>query len=96
MLEDGLGDGEDLLDPEEETRRYAMKLIDAESDKGLSIYYVILFWPLSDPYPIKLAASYLLETPLAINIDNKIKPLPLPCYTDLIFSLTHPPLLLIT
>ena len=31
MLEDGLGDGEDLLDPEEETRRYAMRLIDAES-----------------------------------------------------------------
>ncbi len=26
------GDGEDLLDPEEETRKYAMKLIDAESD----------------------------------------------------------------
>ena len=32
MLEDGLGDGEDLLDPEEETRRYAMQLIDAESN----------------------------------------------------------------
>ena len=32
MLEDGLGDGEDVLDPEEETRRYAMRLINAESD----------------------------------------------------------------
>ena len=32
MLEHGLGDGEDLLHPEEETRRYAMRLIDAESD----------------------------------------------------------------
>ena len=40
------------------------------------IYHVILFWPLSDPYPIRLAASYLLETPLAIKIDDKIYPYP--------------------
>ena len=32
MLEDGIGDGEDLLDPEKETRQYAMKMIDAETD----------------------------------------------------------------
>ena len=32
MLEDGLSDGEDVLDPEEEKRHYAMKMIDAEKD----------------------------------------------------------------
>ena len=32
MLEDGLSDGENELDPEEETRTYAMKMIDAEKD----------------------------------------------------------------
>ena len=32
MLEEGLSDGEDKLDPEEETRTYAMKMIDAEKD----------------------------------------------------------------
>ena len=32
MLEDGLGDGEDFLDPEKETRQYALKMIDAETD----------------------------------------------------------------
>ena len=57
------------------------------TDMGLFIYYVILFWPLSDPYPIKLAASYLLKTRLTIKIDNKIYPLPPSCYTDMIFSL---------
>ena len=39
-------------------------------DKGLSIYYVILFWPLSGPFTIKLAASCLLETPIGIRIDK--------------------------
>ena len=51
--------------------------------QGLSKYYVILLWPFSDPYPIKLAASYLLKTPIAIKIDNKIYPHPynvIPCY----------------
>ena len=32
MLEDGLNDGEGEPDPEEETRTYAMKMIDAEKD----------------------------------------------------------------
>ena len=30
MLEDGLSDGEDMLDPEDETRQYAMEMIDVE------------------------------------------------------------------
>ena len=53
------------------------------ADKGLSIYYVILFWPFSDPYPIKLAASYLLETPLPLKLITKCTPYPhhvIPCY----------------
>ena len=32
MLEDGLSDVEDLLDPEEEKRKYALKVSDAKSD----------------------------------------------------------------
>ena len=47
-----------------------------KSYKGLSIYYVILFWPISDPYPIKLAASYLLETPLSLKLITKYTPYP--------------------
>ena len=42
MLEDSLGDGEDLLDPEEETRRYAMRLIDAESDNEGTHYLKVV------------------------------------------------------
>jgi len=57
---------------------------------GAAIYYIIIFRPLSDPYPIKLAASYLLETPLAIKLITKLTPYP---HHDIIFSLTHPPII---
>ena len=42
VLEDGLSDVEDLLDPEEETRKYAMKLIDAESDSVRTQYLKVV------------------------------------------------------
>ena len=58
--------------------------------KGLSIYCVRLFWPFSNPYPIKLAASYLFETPLPLKLITKYTPYPPLCYTDIIFSRTHP------
>merc|ERR1712082_424768 len=42
MLEDGLSDGEDVLDPEEETRQYAMEMIDAEKDSVGTQYLTVI------------------------------------------------------
>ena len=68
MLEDGLGDGEDLLDPEEETRRYAMKLIDAESDNvGTHYLKVVNHMSFSD-YTI-----YTVELPVSQHGTPEVK-----------------------
>ena len=68
MLEDGLGDGEDLLDPEEETRRYAMRLIDAESD-NVGTYYlkVVNHMSFSD------YAIYTVELPVSQHGTPEVK-----------------------
>ena len=68
MLEDGLGDGEDLLDPEEETRRYAMRLIDAESDNvGTHYLKVVNHMSFSD------YAIYTVELPVSQHGTPKVK-----------------------
>ena len=68
MLEDGLGDGEDLLDPEEETRRYAMKLIDAESDNvGTHYLKVVNHMSFSD------YAIYTVELPVSQHGTPEVK-----------------------
>ena len=60
MLEDGLSDVEDLLDPEEETRKYAIKLIDAESDNvGTHYLKVVNYMSFSD------YAIYTVELPVS-------------------------------
>jgi len=33
-------------------------------------------WTISDPYPIRLAASYLLETPFPLKLITKYTPYP--------------------
>ena len=61
MLEDGLMDVEDLLDPEEETRKYAIKLIDAESDSvGTQYLKVVNHMSFSDYaiYTVELPSSH--------------------------------------
>ncbi len=60
MLEDGLGDGEDLSDPEKETRQYAMRMIDAETDNtGTHYLKVVNHMSVSD-YTI-----YTVELPVS-------------------------------
>ncbi len=60
MLEDGLGDGEDLLDPEKEKRQYAMRMKDAETDNvGAHYLKVVNHMSFSD-YSI-----YTVELPVS-------------------------------
>ena len=60
MLEDGLGDGEDLLDPEEEKTKDALKVTDAESDiVGTHYLKVVNHMSFSD------YAIYTVEIPVS-------------------------------
>ena len=68
MLEDGLSDGEDVLDPEEETRQYAMKMIDAEKDNvGAHYLKVINHMSFSD------YAIYTVELPVSKHGTPEVK-----------------------
>ena len=68
MLEDGLSDGEDVLDPEEETRQYAMKMIDAEKDNlGAQYLKVVNHMSFSD-YSI-----YTVELPVSKHGTPEVK-----------------------
>ena len=68
MLEDGLSDVEDLLDPEEETRKYAIKLIDAESDSvGTQYLKVVNHMSFSD------YAIYTVELPVSKHGTPEVK-----------------------
>ena len=60
MLEDGLSDGKDVLDQEEETRHYTTKMIDAEKDNvGAHYLKVVNHMSFSD-YSI-----YMVELPVS-------------------------------
>ena len=68
MLEDGLSDGEDLLDPEEETRQYAMKMIDAEKDNvGAHYLKVVNHMSFSD------YSLYTVELPVSKHGTPEVK-----------------------
>ena len=68
MLEDGLSDGENELDPEEETRTYAMKMIDAEKDNvGAQYLKVVNHMSFSD-YSI-----YTVELPVSKHGTPEVK-----------------------
>ena len=60
MLEDGLSDGEDVLDQEEETRQYTMKMIDAEKDNVGAHYLKIINHTSFSDYSI-----YIVELPVS-------------------------------
>ena len=68
MLEDGFGDGEDLLGTEEETRRYAMKLIDAESDNVGTHYLKVVHHMSFSNY-----ATYTVELPVSKHNTPRVK-----------------------
>ena len=67
MMEDGLNDGEDL-DPEEETRMYAMKMIDAEKDNvGAQYLKVVNHMSFSD------FSIYTVELPVSKHGTPEVK-----------------------
>ena len=68
MLEDGLSDGEDVLDPEEETRQYAMEMIDTEKDSvGAQYLKVVNHMSFSD------YALYTVELPVSKHNTPEVK-----------------------
>ena len=67
-LEDGLGDGDDLLDPEKITRQYAMRMIDAETDNvGTHYLKVVNHMSFSD------YAIYTVELPVSQHGTPEVK-----------------------
>ena len=62
MLEDGLGDGEDLFDTEKETRQYAMKMIDGEADNARAHYLKVVNHMYFSDYSI-----YTVELPVSMH-----------------------------
>ena len=68
MLQDSLSDGEDILYQEEETRQYAIKMIDAEKDNvGAHYLKVINHMSFSD-YSI-----YTVELPVSKHGTPEVK-----------------------
>ena len=68
MLEDGLSDGEDVMAQEEETRKYAINMIDAEKDNvGAHYLKVINHMSFSD------YAIYTVELPVSKHGTPEVK-----------------------
>ena len=68
MLEDGLSDGEDVLDQEEETRQYAMEMIDAEKDSVRAQYLKVINHMSFSDYAI-----YTVELPVSKHGTPEVK-----------------------
>ena len=68
MLKDCLSDGEDLLDPEEETRQYAIKIIDAEKDNVGAQYLKVVNHMFFSDYAI-----YTVELPVSKHGTPEVK-----------------------
>ena len=68
MLEDGLRDVEDLLDPEEEERKDALKINDAKSDVvGTNYLKIVNHMSFSD------YAIYTVELPVSLHEAPEVK-----------------------
>ena len=68
MLEDGLSDGEDVLDPEEETRQYAMEMIETEKDSVEAQYLKVINHMSFSDYGI-----YTVELPVSKHNTPEVK-----------------------